>query len=72
MKNILFLVMLFITVVLSACFDDKGNYHGLDLQQKMLLFLDSLNRVFITLTRYHDKGKIETDYFKFWQPAGSI
>ena len=26
MKNILFLVMLFITVVLSACFDDKGNY----------------------------------------------
>ena len=26
MKNILFLITLFITVVLSACFDDKGNY----------------------------------------------
>ena len=26
MKNILFLATLFITMVLSACFDDKGNY----------------------------------------------
>ncbi len=25
---------------------------------------------FHTLTRYHDKGKIETDYFEFRQPAG--